>query len=268
MEVETPILQPIPGGARAAPFKTHFNAMDMDVYLRIAPELYLKRLLVAGFNKIFEIGKDFRNEGIDSDHYPEFTMMELYWAYKDYNFLMDKVENWFCKVCGKICEDGGRTFERVEYKKLIEKYAPEEVENLNTVGIDEVFKKMVRPNIVEPTFVIDHPAAVSPLAKRKENEPEVAERFQLIARGTELVNGFSELNDPDWQRKIMEEQEKMREAGDEEASRFDAEFIEALELVMPPAAELGIGIDRLSAYITGAGSIRETMTFTVIKPKL
>lgn len=277
MEVETPILQPVPGGALAQPFETHFNALDLDVYLRVAPELYLKRLLVGGFEKIFEIGKDFRNEGIDRDHYPEFTMLELYWAYEDYHGMMDAVERWLkelAKSVGieEVTIDGEEIdffddWPRVEYKELIEKYAPEDIDKLNTPEIDDIFKKKVRPNLKDPMFMINHPKAISPLAKSTEGNEETTERFQLLVAGTELANGFSELNDPQDQRKRMEEQEERHREGDEEASRMDEDFLEALEYGMPPAAGLGIGIDRLVALLTDTHNIRDIITFTNIKPK-
>jgi len=277
MEVETPILQPLPGGAMAAPFKTHFNALNLDVYLRIAPELYLKRLLVGGFEKIFELGRDFRNEGIDRDHYPEFTMLELYWAYQDYNGLMDATESWLKDLVKKL-EINKVTFRgkninmkkkwpRVSFKDLIKEYSPSNVKNINNPEIDDVFKKQVRPKIIDPIFVINHPKAISPLSKPMEEDPDFVERFQLVAGGTELVNGFSELNDPVDQRERMELQEKMHRAGNEEASRLDEDFLEAVEFGMPPAAGLGLGIDRLVAFLADTHSVRDVMTFTTLKPK-
>lgn len=277
MEVETPIIQPIPGGALAAPFKTHFNALGIDVYLRIAPELYLKRLLVGGFEKIYEMGRDFRNEGIDRDHYPEFTMLELYWAYENYESLMDALENWLkalVKNLGlkKVSFNGDDLdwfgkWPRTKYADLIEKYSPGDMDKLNTPEIDEVFKKKVRPEIKSPVFVIDHPKAVSPLSKSRSDDPEFTERFQLVVAGTELVNGFSELNDPQDQRERMEEQEKRFRKGDKEASRMDEDFLEALEYGMPPAAGLGMGIDRLAILLSDAKNIKEVMTFTTLRPK-
>lgn len=276
-EVETPILQPVPGGATARPFKTHFNAIDRDVYLRVAPELYLKRLLVGGFNKIFEIGKDFRNEGIDSDHYPEFTMLELYWAYEDYESLMDKTEEWLKEMASNM---GFEQFEfqgdkidftqdwpRVEFKELIKKHRPEKMDKLQTPEIDDVLKE-IRPQLKEPVFIINHPKEISPLAKEIEGNPEFVERFQLIAGGTEIVNGFSELNDPIEQRKRMEAQEELRKSeGLEEISRMDEDFLKALEYGMPPAAGLGIGIERLTAFLTDTNSIKEVIPFTALREK-
>ncbi|KKU15442.1 MAG: Lysine-tRNA ligase [Parcubacteria group bacterium GW2011_GWB1_45_9] len=266
MEVETPVFQPIPGGAKARPFVTHHNALDEDFYLRIAPELYLKRLLVAGWEKIYELGKVFRNEGIDRDHNPEFTMLELYWAYQDYNGLMDFTEKMLksFKLEALSFED---KLPRITYAEAFKKYAKKDSSKLNNDELDEVFKKEVRPKIKEPTFVIDHPKVISPLAKSKEDNHELAERFQLIVNGMEIVNGFSELNDPIDQRKRMEEQEKRFRAGDEEESRFDAEFIEALGYGMPPAAGLGIGIDRLVAIATGTHAIKEIIIFPTLRAK-
>ncbi|OGM91689.1 lysine--tRNA ligase [Candidatus Wolfebacteria bacterium RIFCSPLOWO2_01_FULL_45_19] len=266
MEVETPVFQPIPGGAKARPFVTHHNALDEDFYLRIAPELYLKRLLVAGWEKIYELGKVFRNEGIDRDHNPEFTMLELYWAYQDYNGLMDFTEKMLksFKLEALSFED---KLPRITYAEAFKKYAKKDSSKLNNDELDEVFKKEVRPKIKEPTFVIDHPKVISPLAKSKEDNHELAERFQLIVNGMEIVNGFSELNDPIDQRKRMEEQEKRFRAGDEEESRFDAEFIEALGYGMPPAAGLGIGIDRLVAIATGTHAIKEIIIFPTLHAK-
>lgn len=266
IEVETPMLQPIAGGALARPFSTHHNALDTDFYLRIAPELYLKRLLVAGFDKVFELGKSFRNEGIDRDHNPEFTILEFYWAYQDWEDLMKFTEKllkkWFKKKIKKI------TFE-----EAMKKYANFDLrkKNLNDSKIkeeiDEVFKKEVRPKIIEPTFIIKYPKVISPLAKACQGDPNFTERFQLLAEGTELVNAFSELNDPVDQRSRMEEQEKMFRAGDKEASRLDEEFLEALEYGMPPAAGWGLGVDRLVAIITKSHNVKEIITFPTLRPK-
>lgn len=277
LEVETPMLQPLAGGATARPFKTHHNALDTDFYLRIAPELYLKRLLVGGFEKIFEIGRNFRNEGMDRDHNPEFTMLELYWAYQDYQGLMRELQKWLTSL---IKELGVATlnhneekislpgkWQTITYEEAIKKYSGKNWKNLNTEEIDEVFKKTVRPNLIQPTFVIRYPKAISPLAKSCPDNPELTERFQLIVAGTELVNGFSELNDPEDQRKRMEEQEKMHRAGNLEASRMDEDFLEALEYGMPPAAGLGIGIDRLAAILTNTQSVKDIIIFPTLRPK-
>ncbi|MEK7076689.1 MAG: amino acid--tRNA ligase-related protein, partial [Patescibacteria group bacterium] len=232
LEVQTPILQQIPGGALARPFKTHFNALDTDVYLRIAPELYLKRLLVAGFEKVFEIAKDFRNEGVDRDHYPEFTMLEAYSAYQDYREMMRATRRWIQTAAkkagvrevsfrGKKLANFFKEWPEEDYGALIKKYSGKELKNLKTEEIDEIFKKKVRPNLIEPVFVVNYPKAISPLSKSRDDDPNLTERFQVVVAGTELANGFSELNDPIDQRERMKEQEKKYRGGDEEATRMD-----------------------------------------------
>lgn len=270
-EVETPVLQPIPGGAKARPFKTRHNALSEDFYLRIAPELYLKRLLVAGWEKIYEIGKVFRNEGMDRDHNPEFTMLELYWAYQDYNGLMDFAEKMLKELLLRethlATNDFTKVWPRVSFAEAMKKYAGKNIYEIPKDQLDEIFKKEVRPKITEPTFIINYPKSISPLAKSHEDNPEFTERFQLIVHGTELVNGFTELNDPIDQRKRMEEQEKRFRAGDEEESRFDPDFIEALEYGMPPAAGLGIGIDRLVAIATDTHAVKEVIIFPMLRTK-
>ncbi|MCL4406140.1 MAG: OB-fold nucleic acid binding domain-containing protein [Patescibacteria group bacterium] len=259
MEVETPMLQPIPGGALARPFATHHNALDADFYLRVAPELYLKRLLVAGFPKVFEIGRNFRNEGMDREHNPEFTMIELYWAYQDYEGLMKFTEKLLKKfIPGK--------YGRITYSEAMKKYAGRDVTKIPGEKIDEIFKKEVRPKLVKPVFLTDHPKAISPLAKIDEKDPRFVERFQLIVKGTEVANAFSELNDPIDQRERMEEQERRYRAGDPETTRFDEDFIEAIEYGMPPAAGIGIGIDRLVSLITGK-PVKEIIIFPTLRPK-
>jgi lysyl-tRNA synthetase class 2 len=277
LEVETPMLQPLPGGATARPFKTHHNALNADFYLRIAPELYLKRLLVGGLEKIFEIGRVFRNEGMDRDHNPEFTMLELYWAYQDYKGMMIAVRNWLLRLVGyldmkEITYNGKKiNFEEkwpvITYEEAIRKYSGKDLKKLNEEEIDEVFKKAVRPKIIQPTFVIHYPKVISPLAKSYEDNLDFTERFQLIVAGTELANAFSELNDPQDQRERMEAQEKKYRAGHEEVSRLDEDFLEALEYGMPPAAGLGIGIDRLVAILTNSHAIKEIIIFPTLKPK-
>lgn len=261
LEVETPMLQAIPGGAKARPFITHHNAFDVDFYLRIAPELYLKRLLVAGFEKIFEIGRVFRNEGIDRDHNPEFTMLELYWAYQDWEGLMNFTEKLLKKFIG------GKKWPRINFSEAFKKYAFIDINKLKSDELDEIFKKQVRPKIIKPTFITHYPKSISPLAKSCADNPDLTERFQLIVDGTEIVNGFSELNDPIEQRNRMEEQEKMYRGGDIEASRLDEDFLEALEYGMPPAAGFGIGIDRLVALITKSHNIKEVIIFPTLRPK-
>jgi len=260
LEVETPILQVLPGGALARPFITHHNALNCDFYLRIAPELFLKRLLIAGFEKIFEIGRVFRNEGIDKDHNPEFTMLELYWVYQNWEGLMKFTE----KLLKKFIK--GR-WEKITYEQALKKYTGKNLKNLKSEEVDEIFKKEVRPKIIKPTFITHYPKSISPLAKSWQDNPDLTERFQLIVDGMEIVNGFSELNDPIEQRKRMEEQERKYRAGDKEASRLDEDFLEALEYGMPSAAGLGVGIDRLVALITKSHNIKEIIAFPTLKPK-
>lgn len=301
MEVETPILQPIPGGATARPFITHHNALDSDFFLRIAPELYLKRLVVGGFEKVFEIARCFRNEGIDWSHNPEFTQVELYEAYADYNDLMKMMEKFFVylfkEISGgemkvtyeKMSIDFAPPYERITFRDIlmklgncdIEKYPDREsmAKKARELGLellpsddrgkimDEVFKKVVRPKIVNPVFVINHPIELSPLAKKIPEDPRYVERFQLLVAGTELVNAFSELNDPQDQRERFVAQQKMREAGDVEAMRIDEDFIAALERGMPPTAGLGMGIDRLTALLTNSHNIKEVILFPTLKPE-
>lgn len=300
MEVETPVLQTIPGGANAKPFKTHLNTLDIDLYLRIAPELYLKRLLVAGFERVFEIARNFRNEGMDREHNPEFTMLELYAAYWDYEKLMDFLEKMLEHVVrgnfgktkirfqGKDIDFKG-PYKRAAFNDLFKKYSGLDydesdegelkrkagelgiiVEKSMTKGNvgDEIYKKVARPLIVTPTFVIKHPLEISPLSKKLDDDPEHVARFQLVAGGIELTNGFSELNDPLDQRERFEAQEEIAKTlGSEEAHRMDSDFIEALEYGMPPAAGVGIGIDRLVTLLTDSHSIREVILFPLMKPR-
>mgnify|MGYP001600702712 FL=1 len=259
-EVETPMLQALPGGALARPFITHHNALDVDFYLRIAPELYLKRLLIAGFEKIFEIGKVFRNEGIDRDHNPEFTMLELYWAYQDWGGLMKFTEKLLKKFIGGA-------WSKIKYEEAIKKYAGKNLKDIKPEEIDEIFKKEVRSKIIKPTLITHYPKSISPLAKSCSDNPALTERFQLIVDGMEIVNGFSELNDSNDQRVRMEEQERNYRKGDKEASRLDEDFLEALDYGMPPAAGLGIGIDRLVSLITKKHNIKEVIIFPTLRPK-
>ena len=300
MEVETPVLQTIPGGANAKPFKTHLNTLGMDLYLRIAPELYLKRLLVGGFERVFEIARNFRNEGMDREHNPEFTMLEFYAAYWDYEKLMNFLEEMLehvvkgnfgktkIKFQGKDIDFKG-SYKRVTFNELFKKYSgldydksgesdlkkkAEElgitIEKSMTKGNigDEIYKKIARPNILAPTFVINHPLEISPLAKKLDDDPEHVARFQLVVGGTEALNGFSELNDPVDQLERFEKQENAaKKLGNEEAHRMDEDFVEALEYGMPPAAGVGIGIDRLVALLTDSHSIREIIIFPLMKPR-
>jgi lysyl-tRNA synthetase class 2 len=299
LEVETPVLQPIYGGARALPFKTHLNALDMDLYLRIAPELYLKRLLIGGFEKVYEIGRVFRNEGMDRSHNPDYTHFEFYWAYADYRDLMKLVEKMFEKVIKSVfgtlkLEYEGKELNfktpwpRVEFVQLLKKETGIDLEEIDfeslkkkalKLGIeikkganktelaDEIYKKYCRPKIWQPTFVIHYPEGFQPLAKSLENDPKKLANFQLVAAGWELTNAFSELNDPIEQKERFKEQEKFFKEGLEEAQRLDEDFIEALEYGMPPAAGFGLGIDRLVALLTNSHSLRETILFPVMRKK-
>jgi len=256
LEVETPMLQTIAGGAKAKPFKTHLNTLDMDLYLRIAPELYLKRLLVGGLEKVYEIGRNFRNEGMDREHNPEFTMLEFYAAYWNYETMMDFTEKLLKSLDTKIFSakggsaSGGK-FKRIEYDKIV-----------GNKDEKEVFEK-----IKEPTFVINHPTEISPLSKKLEKDPKKVARFQLVVNGLEICNGFSELNDPFDQKERFDAQEKERKAGSQEAHPYDKDFIEALEYGMPPAAGIGIGIDRLVVLLTESKTLREIILFPTMKPK-
>ncbi|MDP2967019.1 MAG: lysine--tRNA ligase [bacterium] len=299
LEVETPILQPIYGGAKAKPFKTHLNAQDLDLYLRISLELYLKRLLVGGFEKVYEIGKCFRNEGVDRSHNPDFTMLEFYWAYADYKDLMKLTEKMFETLLKKVFDKLEIQYEnkkinfktpwpRIEFDQLLRKHTKINLKEINLdtlkreaqkLGIgkeksvnkteiaDEIYKKHCLPKIWQPTFVINHPTGFFPLAKTRESDPGKLSNFQLVVAGWELVNAFSELNDPIEQRKRFEEQEKLFKEGFEEAQRMDEDFIEALEYGMPPAAGFGMGIDRLVALLTDSHSLREVILFPTMRAK-
>lgn len=291
LEVETPLLHPIPGGALAKPFVTHHNALGTDLYLRVAPELYLKRLLVGGFERVYEIGRNFRNEGISPQHNPEFTEMECYAAFWDEREMMSFTEDMFLRlveIAGKK-ENYKKPFARLAFKEVLKRHAQimdydkETRDTLATrakqLGIDigkqeskgkiadEIYKKICRPHLLQPTFIIDHPIEISPLAKQKSDNKEEVRRFQLIVGGLELANGFSELNDPLEQRKRFEEQEKERVGGEEEAHRMDENFIEALEYGMPPAAGLGIGIDRLVMFLTDTKNMKEVLLFPTMRVK-
>ncbi len=254
IEVTTPTLQPLYGGASARPFKTHFNALDQDMFLRIAPELYLKRLLVGGMDAVFEFTTNFRNEGIDREHNPEFSAVEFYIAYKDYNWGMDFVEDMLVTIAP---DKFTKPFRRVKYADLMKDTGSLE---------DAVFKEKVRSTLIEPTFVMDYPKDMLPLAKLKPGTDTV-EVFQFYFGGSELVKAFTELNDPIDQRERFKAQENMRAKGDEEAQQMDEDFVEALEYGMPPAAGFGIGIDRLVALLTDSHSIREVLLFPTMRPK-
>lgn len=300
LEVETPILQPLYGGAAARPFVTHHNALDTELYLRIADELYLKRLIVGGFNGVYEISKDFRNEGMDRSHNPEFTMMELYVPYKDYNWMMEYVEKMIEHVCNNVFNtllfnvDGVEINFKAPWKRVSMIEAIQEKTGLNVLNcsidelktaskkigidvsaihsrakyIDELFSATVEPELIQPTFIIDYPLELSPLAKKHRTKEGVVERFEGYVLGREICNAFSELNDPIDQRSRFEDQVKMREAGDDEAHQIDEDFLRALEYGMPPTAGLGIGIDRLVMILTNQPSIRDVIFFPQMKPEV
>lgn len=299
VEVETPVLQPMYGGASARPFKTHHNAHDIDLYLRIADELYLKRLIVGGFDGVYEISKDFRNEGMDRTHNPEFTMLELYVAYKDYRWMMELAEQAIYEIAmvvngNPIAVLGGHEinftppWKRISMFDVIKEYTGKDlrgkseaelraiakelhVELEPTIGvggiIDEIFSTRVEHHLIQPTFITDYPVEMSPLAKKHRTEQGLVERFEGIVNGQEICNAFSELNDPLDQRARFEEQMKLRARGDEEAQVIDEDFLRALEYGMPPTAGIGIGIDRLTMLLTNKDSIRDVIFFPQMKPE-
>jgi lysyl-tRNA synthetase class 2 len=301
LEVETPVLQQLYGGASARPFTTHHNALDMPLYLRIADELYLKRLLVGGLERVYEIGHDFRNEGMDRTHNPEFTMLEFYLAYADYEVVMQLIESMISGVvqhcCGTLVleRDGVsldftppwprvsfvegirartgldvRSTPEPELRQLLLKAGaePDDVATFSGGKLqDEMFKAFVEPELIQPTLVIDHPKVLSPLAKGHRRDDTLVERFELFARGHELANGFSELNDPDDQRARFEDQARQRQAGDDEAQQYDSDYVRALEYGMPPAGGVGIGVDRLVMLLTGQPSIRDVILFPAMRPE-
>jgi len=277
VEVETPMLSPIASGAAARPFVTHHNALDIDLYLRIAPELYLKRLLVGGFERVYELNRNFRNEGISARHNPEFTMLEFYTAYKDVNWMMDFCEEMIRQTVlaaaggtaaafGETEIDFGRKFRRLTMKEAVAERRPEDVKSLGG-GEDgarrliEMFEESVESELIQPTFITDFPKSVSPLSKASPDDPAVAERFELYVAGMEVANGFSELNDPAEQLGRFEEQARQREGGDEEAMQTDLDYVRALAYGMPPAAGIGIGIDRMTMLLTNRRSIRDVILF-------
>jgi lysyl-tRNA synthetase, class II len=275
IEVETPMLTPIASGAAARPFKTHHNALDIDLYARIAPELYLKRLLVGGFERVYELNRNFRNEGISTRHNPEFTMLEFYCAYMDVNGMMDFCEEMLRQSVvaatggtrvrfGDEEFDFGRPFERVSMREMVKRFAPD-VE-LTDENLVEMFETHAESHLMQPTFIVDFPKAVSPLSKASPDDPSVAERFELFINGMECANGFSELNDPFEQYQRFEEQQKQRERGDEEAMQMDTDYVRALAYGMPPAAGIGIGIDRLVMLLTNRRSIRDVILFPHMRP--
>ncbi|MFA6866904.1 MAG: lysine--tRNA ligase [Clostridia bacterium] len=299
IEVETPILNSIAGGASARPFVTHHNTLDIDMYLRIAPELYLKRLIVGGFDKVYELGRLFRNEGMDIKHNPEFTTIELYQAYADYNDMMNITEEMF-KYCaekvlgtttidyqGTVLEFNGN-WPRLTMVEVVKKYTGIDFDNMDLttifakakeIGIEfngneswgkalyEVFDKKIEENLIQPTFIIDYPVEVSPLAKRKPSDKRLTERFEFFIMAREMGNAFSELNDPIDQKERFEQQAKERDNGDDEAQMTDNDFVNALEYGMPPTGGLGIGIDRMVMLYTNTYSIRDVLLFPTMKPK-
>ena len=300
LEVETPMMHSILGGAAAKPFTTHHNALDMDLYLRIAPELYLKRLVVGGMERVFEINRNFRNEGLSTKHNPEFTMLEYYSAYADFNDQMAFIEQLFISVTehvvgstklnqDDISYDFSKPFDRISLKDsvaqklgvsvdslddrdfLIEIGQKNKIENLENLSdgkiLFELFEELVEAELLNPTFITGYPKDVSPLSRSSDDNPKLVDRFELFIGGKEIANGFSELNDPDDQAERFKEQVAQKSAGDEEAMEFDADYVEALEYGLPPCAGVGIGIDRLVMLLTGAQSIRDVLLFPQMKPK-
>ena len=296
LEVETPMMQPIPGGAVARPFKTHHNALDMELYLRIAPELFLKRLVIGGLERVFEINRNFRNEGISTKHNPEFTMLEWYCAYQDWNYMMELTERLVraaaLAACGKLslsCQgktlDFAASFPRLPIAEAIRKHGGAECSSadlrdraflskkLSALGVEHksdqgwgalqlmLFEAVAEKSLVEPTFVLDFPAEASPLARRRDSDPDLTDRFELFVDAKEIANGFSELNDPEDQAERFREQARRREAGDQEAMLSDADYVRALEYGLPPTAGAGIGVDRLVMLLTDSPSIRDVILF-------
>ena len=300
-EVETPMMQPIAGGAAARPFVTHHNALDLTMYLRVAPELYLKRLIVGGLERVYEINRNFRNEGLSTQHNPEFTMLELYWAYSEYGELMDLVERLLHGLADALCGsrrvsyqgreyDLGAPYRRVSVEQLVLEHNPgldgarlREVpylrEQCQRLGIPfkpgdgagklqiEIFEKTAEHTLFDPTFVTAYPAEVSPLSRANDADPFLTDRFEFFLAGRELANGFSELNDPEDQAERFRQQVARKEAGDDEAMHYDADYVRALEYGMPPTAGLGIGVDRLVMFLTDAPSIRDVLLFPHLRPE-
>ncbi|MBM3247490.1 lysine--tRNA ligase [Candidatus Pacearchaeota archaeon] len=297
-EVDTPYLQTIYGGAEARPFKTHLNALDIDLFLAISPELYLKRLIVGGFEKVFSMARNFRNEGIDRWHNPEFTMMEIYQAYADYNDMMELTEDIYCHVCKKVfgttkiqCQgkeiDFKKPWARMTMAEAIKKFAGIDVLKMNEKQLLDFVKKnnveykhegwgwliaalfehYCEKELIQPTFVTDHPRELTPLCKAHRKDSRLIERFEPFCLGAEMANAYSELNDPKIQRELLENQQKLLAGGDEEANPFDSDFVNAIEVGMPPTGGLGIGIDRMVIMLTGQESIRDILLFPFMKPE-
>ncbi|MDR1878738.1 MAG: lysine--tRNA ligase [Bacteroidales bacterium] len=299
IEVETPVLQPIPGGAAARPFVTHHNTLDMPLYLRIANELYLKRLIVGGFDGVYEFSRNFRNEGMDRTHNPEFTVMEVYVAYKDYIWMMHSIEELLERIAlklhgtTKVCLedkiiDFKRPYRRITMSEAIKEHTGISIEGMDetqlreacrqmnletdeTMGvgklIDEIFSRKCEKNYIQPTFITDYPIEMSPLCKRHRTNPNLTERFELMVNGKELANAYSELNDPIDQRNRFEEQLRLSEKGDDEAMFIDQDFLRALEYGMPPTSGLGIGVDRLVMFMTNSPSIQDVLFFPQMRPE-
>ena len=299
LEVETPILQPLYGGAAARPFKTHHNSLNMTLYLRIANELYLKRLIVGGYDGVYEFSKDFRNEGMSRFHNPEFTQMELYVAYRDYEWMMDLVEEMVEKIAidlhgttkvnvGENIIDFKRPWKRVSMHEVIKEFTGIDISDMDEAAlrataeklgvevdpsmgkgklIDEIFGESCEPNLIQPTFITDYPIEMSPLAKKHRSKKGLVERFEAICNGKELCNAFSELNDPIDQRNRFEEQLELGKRGDTESMVLDEDFLRALEYGMPPTAGLGIGIDRLAMIMTDSASIQDVLFFPQMRPE-
>jgi lysyl-tRNA synthetase class 2 len=300
LEVETPMMQPIPGGATARPFKTHHNALDMDLYMRIAPELYLKRLVIGGLERVFELNRNFRNEGISAQHNPEFTMLEFYQSYSTYADLMTMTEEMIREVAERVLGSLQFTYQgvsvdltppwpRVTLKEALTRYGGVEGQVITdktstarwarNVGLDvledashgellvEIFDEVVEPKLVQPTFITEYPVEVSPLARGKDGDPTVTERFELFIMGREIANGFSELNDPEDQGRRFRDQVAKKASEEEEPAFIDEDFLSALEYGMPPAAGEGIGVDRLVMILTDAPSIRDVIFFPQMREK-